>query len=82
VIRIQDYVKWFGFQTWASSYASRLASGMVSRLWQVVRFPDWQVVRFQDCGKWLGFKTGKWICFQTWASRSASRLWPVVRVLD
>jgi hypothetical protein len=60
VIRFQDFLKWFGFKTWASSYASRLASGMVSKLGQVIMLPDWQVVWFQDCGKWLGFQIGKW----------------------
>jgi len=54
-----------------SILASRLcfqtmASGYVSRLWQVVRFPD--------CGKWLGY--------QSVASGYVSRLWKVVRFPD
>ena len=45
-----DCGKWLEFKT--------MSSGPVSRLGQVVRFPDGQVARFQDCGKWLGFQTG------------------------
>ena len=48
MVRLPDWGKWLVLRT--------VASGLVSRFGQVVRFQDWQVVIFPDCDKWLGFK--------------------------